>query len=176
MTDPPRPPPAAGPLVPGLDAKCAMADGSWGGHRVHWRAEQGEAGSGLGRRPLPCQCGAGTIAPAWVNLKASKQASKQATSKQAKCTYRPPYPVVHGTHSQRPCNRAAPSSGFRLGGRTQTIEGGNSGVPDQAVSPRQRSGIPTTWIRRCRGSAILLLAHRCRQHRPRTWYNNGRRC
>jgi hypothetical protein len=25
--------------------------------------EQGKAGSGLGRRPLPCQCGSGAIAP-----------------------------------------------------------------------------------------------------------------
>jgi hypothetical protein len=31
----------------------------------HALAEQGEAGSGLGRRPLPCQCGSGAIAPVW---------------------------------------------------------------------------------------------------------------
>ena len=30
-------------------------------------AEQGEAGSGLGRRPLPCQRGSGAIAPVWVS-------------------------------------------------------------------------------------------------------------
>jgi hypothetical protein len=33
------------------------------GSRWSTVAEQGEAGSGLGRRPLPCQCGAGAIAP-----------------------------------------------------------------------------------------------------------------
>jgi hypothetical protein len=30
-------------------------------------AEQGEAGSGFGRRPLPCQCGSGAIAHVWVS-------------------------------------------------------------------------------------------------------------
>jgi hypothetical protein len=30
-------------------------------------AEQGEAGSGLERRPLPCQYGQGAIAPVWVS-------------------------------------------------------------------------------------------------------------
>jgi hypothetical protein len=43
-------------------------------------AAQGEAGSGLGRRPLPCQCRAGAIAPEWVSLKASKQADLQGAS------------------------------------------------------------------------------------------------
>jgi hypothetical protein len=39
------------------------------GCRSRWGAltEQGEAGSGLGRRPLPCQCGPGAIAPVWVS-------------------------------------------------------------------------------------------------------------
>jgi hypothetical protein len=39
------------------------------GCRSRWGAlaEQGEAGSGLGRRPLPCQCGSGAITPVWVS-------------------------------------------------------------------------------------------------------------
>jgi hypothetical protein len=42
-----------------------------GAGRRHWqsRETQGEAGSGLSRRTLPCQCGAGGVAPARVGLK-----------------------------------------------------------------------------------------------------------
>ena len=55
---------------PTVEARARARDGS----RSRWGAlaEQGEAGLG----PLPCQCRAGAIAPAWVSLIASKQASK----------------------------------------------------------------------------------------------------
>ena len=50
---------------PAVEARARARDGS----RSRWGAlaEQGEAGSGLGRRPLPCQCGSGAIAPVWVS-------------------------------------------------------------------------------------------------------------
>jgi hypothetical protein len=49
---------------PAVEARARARDGSrssssrWGA-----LAEQGGAGSGFGRRPLPCQCGPGAIAP-----------------------------------------------------------------------------------------------------------------
>jgi hypothetical protein len=50
---------------PTVEARARTRDGS----RSRWGAlaEQGEAGSGFGRRPLPCQCGSGAIAPVWVS-------------------------------------------------------------------------------------------------------------
>ena len=50
---------------PEAETKAWTRDGSRS--RQGALAEQGEAGSGLGRRPLPCQCGAGAIAPVWVS-------------------------------------------------------------------------------------------------------------
>jgi hypothetical protein len=46
---------------PTVEARARARDGS----RSRWGAlaEQGEAGSGLGRLPLPYQCGLGAIAP-----------------------------------------------------------------------------------------------------------------
>jgi hypothetical protein len=41
---------------------------------------QGEAGSGLGRCPLPCQCGSGAIAPVCVGKLNGQQASMASTS------------------------------------------------------------------------------------------------
>jgi hypothetical protein len=45
---------------PTVEARAQARDGS----RRRWGAlaEQGEAGSGHGRRPLPCQCGPGAVA------------------------------------------------------------------------------------------------------------------
>jgi hypothetical protein len=43
-------------------------------------AEQGEAGSGRGRRPLPCQCGSGAIAHVWVSQTASKRTAASKVS------------------------------------------------------------------------------------------------
>jgi hypothetical protein len=50
---------------PAVEARARARDGS----RSRWGAlaEQGEAGSGFGRCPLPCQCGSGAIAPVWVS-------------------------------------------------------------------------------------------------------------
>jgi hypothetical protein len=50
---------------PAVEARARARDGC----RSRWGAlaEQGEAGSGLGRRPLPCQCGSGATAPVWVS-------------------------------------------------------------------------------------------------------------
>ena len=58
---------------PTVEARARARDGC----RSRWGAlaEQGEAGSGLGRRPLPCQCGPGDIAPVCVELN-SKQAGR----------------------------------------------------------------------------------------------------
>jgi hypothetical protein len=51
---------------PTVGARARARDGS---SRSRWGAlaEQGEAGSGFGSRPLPCQCGSGVIAPVWVS-------------------------------------------------------------------------------------------------------------
>jgi hypothetical protein len=64
---------------PTATARARARDGS----RSRWGAlaEQGEAGSGFGRRPLPCQCGPGDIAPVWVSSTASKQADIKKTQK-----------------------------------------------------------------------------------------------
>jgi hypothetical protein len=51
----PRPPEKVGTPV----RKAARVVRAWQGAL----AEQGEAGSGSGRRPLPCQCGSGAIWP-----------------------------------------------------------------------------------------------------------------
>jgi hypothetical protein len=58
----------------GLTCRGAGARGQVVVGGEHCLAEQGEAGSGHGRRPLPCQCGSGTTAPVWVSSTSSKQA------------------------------------------------------------------------------------------------------
>jgi hypothetical protein len=45
---------------PAAEIRERVRNGGW--NRLGGLAEQSEAGSGFGRRPLPCQCGSGAIA------------------------------------------------------------------------------------------------------------------